>query len=198
MLVTEVTTLEFNPSSLPITAPLLNVLQHWRSRQPAYSGYPLTFYQNVLSPSTMHLLTGWRSPKDRARWLASEDYEGISNHLNPFLLQLSSMQLEMDFDTIPQIYPGIVCLVRQEEGATDMDWMKVNNQGHGTGDDAGPRSGLIWASSGALLGSNGSTICQLVLCGDALPDALQIRCGRGVIPFRRTTLSSVEGQYGRR
>lgn len=69
MAVTELALLRLRSDSSSTTNEALTEVQ---AAQAAYSGYPVTFLQQIEDPSLLYLLGGWESVAKHNEWIASE------------------------------------------------------------------------------------------------------------------------------
>ncbi|KAF8646938.1 hypothetical protein AX16_007030 [Volvariella volvacea WC 439] len=82
-------------------------LSQWQAE---WSGYPLTFYTSnlddatgeITDPTTVFLISGWKSVDAHNEWIKSEGNQELLRLLLPFLSIKDFVHLAVDFDDIPR------------------------------------------------------------------------------------------------
>lgn len=198
MPVTEFSTFELVPPHTLDTPPLLKILLRLCMRQAAHSSYPLTFYADVTSSSTIYLVSGWRSVQAHQRWLASDENRELGGLLQPFALVKARLRLEMDFDSIPRRILGVLCLTLSHFEERDSD--EEVDDAEGVGDfekryhsdtriEGSPLT-ISWTGGGILSSEINSFYRFILYAGDASEGCIRRKHRPNeVIIMRRISIS---------
>ncbi|EKM55243.1 uncharacterized protein PHACADRAFT_50500, partial [Phanerochaete carnosa HHB-10118-sp] len=139
MPVTEFAVLEALPPYAVDSAPIQSFLADVGRQQASWSGYPLMFFRDTVSPTHVYLVSGWKDVPAHNVWIASEPNQELLRRAASILAVREFFHLGIDFETMPV-------------GVQRMTW-EVSLRGHaGAESDAetvtGGRWNMVWEGAG--------------------------------------------------
>ncbi|KAJ3540390.1 hypothetical protein NM688_g6231 [Phlebia brevispora] len=99
--ITELATLEIIPPSSASSSNLMSFLREASTRQGARSGYPVLFFQDAQSPTTLYLISGWQSISAHEAWIASEENQTLLRNMSQLLRVKGLVHIAINFQEMP-------------------------------------------------------------------------------------------------
>lgn len=123
MTVTEFAKFKVLPPFTCSSPEILDFLADVGTKQHAFSGYPLRFYQDVNSPDVVYLVSGWDTVEDHGKWSATDaSKKVIEKCMLEKLVAIEGLaHLEVEFPIIPGAWKGIAHVVVEKEGNSVSD-----------------------------------------------------------------------------
>ncbi|KAF4576373.1 hypothetical protein EYR36_001029 [Pleurotus pulmonarius] len=123
MTVTEFAKFKVLPPFTCSSPEILEFLADVGTKQHAFSGYPLRFYQDVNSPDVVYLVSGWDTVEDHGKWSATDESKKVIERcmLEKLVAIEGLAHLEVEFPNLPDEWKGIAHVVVEKEGTTVAD-----------------------------------------------------------------------------
>lgn len=86
------------PLTLSSSIHLRDYLKIAAKEQSAVSGYPVVFFQSLLSSSVFYLISGWTSVSAHHTWIASQTNQELLARLTGFVGVKDFVHVDIDFD----------------------------------------------------------------------------------------------------
>jgi hypothetical protein len=194
MPIIEFASLELIPPYSLESVPLSKLFHRLSSRQAAYSGYPLIFFADTISPSILYTVSGWHSVEANLTWIASEENGELLRSFEPFLKVKTLVHLNMDFDDIPRGCKGMVCVkcdnFNDLREYIEVEETRGEEDGEASSEGSGPASLTLFGQDVDPLSDAvyRFTVCEnIALDNSVQPHARRNGLGE-VIAMRRVTV----------
>jgi len=158
MTITELVILDLIPPYTLESSLLAKALATFTAQRSQYSAYPVAFYKDTTSSSRFYFITGWHNAA--ALSLCREQILSEHRTIEDFLTVRGRVYLDMNYDTIPRIGQGILCITKHTVQADE-----EASEGEETISTGGQRCRVAWMGGGISREEN-TAFYQLILYAD--------------------------------